>query len=115
MFCEMEYQMFDWNAISCEPDIIFKITSYLSYKDIDNLENSSIILKLIFKRVRLWENKILKEFPYFNINEDLEDEPNVIYWHLRYLDHYCNHKCYNLCNICYRKSICFNITHCNLH
>ena len=109
----MVSKAFDWNAISCEPDIIMKITSYLSYKDIDNLENSSINLKLVFEKIRLWERKIVLEFPYFVLSDEYEDNPNHIYWQLRYLDHYCNSKCYNICNICYNQTICFNITHCN--
>ena len=112
----MEVQLFDWDALSHEPDIGLNIMSYLSYKDLDNLEHSCIIFKQIFQRIRLWERKIKLEYPKFALDSECtNDEPNHIYWQLRYLDHHCTTRCYNICNICYDQTICFNITHCSLH
>ena len=91
-----------------------KIVSYLCYKDIENLENSCHLIKKIFQEIKLWEKKIRSEYPHFAVKV-FEEEPSNVYWQLKYLDHYCNNNCYNLCNTCYTKKICFNITHCDFH
>ena len=102
-----------WHVIACEPDIIFKILSYLSYQDINNLEESSKLFEILFEKAKIWKRKIKQDFSGFNICDEFETKDSDIYWHLRYLSHYCNSKCYNICNICFIKTHCFNITKCN--
>ena len=101
-----------WNYLASEPDIIFKITSYLAYKDIDNLENCSKLFANIFKNLNFWKRKIIQDFPDFKMAEECKEYKNEIYWQLKYLGHHCNSKCYNLCNLCYTETHCFNITKC---
>ena len=110
----MEQRKFDWETLSREPDIIYKIVSYLKYIDIHNLENSSWIIKTIFSEIKLWERKIRLEYPRL-ASDSYEDEPNDVYWQARYLNHICDSQCYNLCNTCLEYTHCFNITRCDLH
>ena len=110
----MEQRKFDWETLSREPDIIYKIVSYLKYIDIHNLENSSWIIKTIFSEIKLWERKIRLEYPGL-ASDSYEDAPNDVYWQARYLNHICDSRCYNLCNTCLEYTHCFNITRCDLH
>ena len=108
----MESSIINWKLISAEPDMIFKITSYLSYVDIDNLSNCCKEMKKIFSNIGFWERKILLDFPKFCLPNVYEIPVEDIYWHLKHLDHYCNRECYNICYNCYNRTHCFNITHC---
>ena len=110
----MEQRKFDWEALSREPDIIYKIVSYLKYVDIHNFENSSKIIKTIFSEIKLWERKIRLEYPRL-ASDSYEDEPNDVYWQARYLNHICDSRCYAHCNTCLEYTHCFNITRCDLH
>ena len=101
----------NWKRISCEPDIIFKILSYISFQDISRLEESSKTFESIFDRSRIWKRKLKQEFD-FDVSCDSKEHPREIYWQLKYLGHYCDKKCYNRCNICNKETHCFNLTKC---
>ena len=101
-----------WKLIACEPDIIYKILAYVSYQDISNLEESSKFFKWLLVETGVWRKKILHDFPNFEMPEKLQESLSEVYWQLRYLRHYCDSGCYNICNICYKVTHCFNITKC---
>ena len=102
----------NWKIISCEPDIILKIISYLSFRDINNLETSAKIFEHIFDEANVLKTKIKKEFHSFKLSDEIDDQPRELYWQLKYIGHYCDKKCYNLCNVCLIATHCFNITKC---
>ena len=95
-----------------EPDILFKITSYVRYVDIENLQNTSSELRKIFKETEFWERKLRIEFPKFDLPRSCPDPLSYVYWQLKYFGHYCDDNCYNICNNCNDYTHCFNITHC---
>ena len=109
-----EWSLFE--ALAFEPDILLNILNYLTLTEINKLESSSKRFEIILDKICFWERKIKKEFKQYSIDLERNDVPiRDIYWELRYLGHLCssNYKCYNLCNICLAKTLCFNITKCS--